>query len=527
MKTPEELRDFIFKDEVRRTGFQRWWDEDWSWDGLAKRKWKDERSLQDYWAEEKDRLITFAGRTWTRFHLPPFAPDKQLCADYTKAKSGDFRDLIRGRLPEYTKADVETAKNEGRASVLDRAFFDGCIFPGWIRQPPRGVVVARFDHAMFLDDADFCAQILTASFDGAQFSGGVALFNKAQFSGGDASFDYAQFSGGYASFDGAQFSGGFAWFIDAQFSGGGASFDGAQFSGGNAWFENAQFSGGGASFEGAQFSHGAATFRGPKGAVFSGATNFSGALFKQGADFSGRSFHGKTDFRNTKVYAPLTFNECELFQETYFDEASFRPPDNPKPWVLNKPAASPSGPGIVGINNRHAESFEKAFRILRYLTARANNLEYEQMFHALELDARRTRTNIPRFERALSWVYRLVSYYGASLWRPLVTLLSVGVVALLLTSLLVYHTADFNQIDASANGRGALAFDVLAFVGRNFIPSPLVWSFDLEKIYWAGAMDPWARLGLVAIGSFQTLTFIACIAMFLIALRRRFQMRSE
>jgi len=75
----KDQRD-INPDPLYWTWFEQWWAQDFSWEGLAKRKiegWDDGRTLQDYWHDEKDRLIEFGKdkngklRQWTIFHQPP------------------------------------------------------------------------------------------------------------------------------------------------------------------------------------------------------------------------------------------------------------------------------------------------------------------------------------------------------------------------------------------------------------------------------------------------------------------------
>jgi hypothetical protein len=58
--------------------FTRWWEEDWSWEGLSEKARTESLgdaphpqygNLQRLWQGE--RLYQFGGRNWTRLHLPP------------------------------------------------------------------------------------------------------------------------------------------------------------------------------------------------------------------------------------------------------------------------------------------------------------------------------------------------------------------------------------------------------------------------------------------------------------------------
>ncbi len=56
-----------------RQFWERWYAEDYSWNGLKAKSLGDGRTLQDYWAEEKERGLLIEapdGREYTRFHLP-------------------------------------------------------------------------------------------------------------------------------------------------------------------------------------------------------------------------------------------------------------------------------------------------------------------------------------------------------------------------------------------------------------------------------------------------------------------------
>src|SRR3569832_1209342 len=60
---------------IYSNAFRRWWKEDFSWDGLARKQILKAESrtqtLQENWSEVSVRLIEFAGRRWTIFHVPP------------------------------------------------------------------------------------------------------------------------------------------------------------------------------------------------------------------------------------------------------------------------------------------------------------------------------------------------------------------------------------------------------------------------------------------------------------------------
>ena len=115
--------------------FRQWWDEDWSWEGLANKPWKggdEDSTIQDYWLKEKqkDRLVDFAGRTWTRFHLPLHDLDGNL-SDKASWSHEDFRDFsmaINRRLREKAN-ELRPLSREEHLTMETNVPFNGLAFP--------------------------------------------------------------------------------------------------------------------------------------------------------------------------------------------------------------------------------------------------------------------------------------------------------------------------------------------------------------------------------------------------------------
>ncbi len=335
--------------EMRRQWWARWFEKDYSWDGLAKlndegtpdKPWigwsvtpenlivetdsapegSRPATLQDYfrWDADAKRLRNDEELTelnllhdehgHPRFHILHL-PDKWLDDTPTwKIKPThhlwDTLETEVGRLlARGAKTEFEGFKVNGHDN---RAQFQGAVLQAFPRpdRQKRTEVSDSGDAAIepaplhvIFDDAAFLrnCEAEEAHFgSGASFIQAIFLgysgFDGAQFSGGDARFGGAQFSGGVARFSGAQFFGGNASFDDAKFSGGDALFPSAQFSGGFTWFVDAEFSGGNAGFDGVQFSGGNARFIGAK---FSGGdARFNSAQFSGGdTRFSGAEFSG-------------------------------------------------------------------------------------------------------------------------------------------------------------------------------------------------------------------------------------------
>ena len=322
----------LTKEEREQKWWDKWWEADYSWDGLAKKEWQgwavhpdkhqfavrpaeeapaDWRpaTLQDYWRKagvKKKHLIECGGRQFTKFHLP--FNDRDGNATEKDGWDDDewvrFADELAPRLAEAS----ETKGKFGRIDGPDnRAQFDGVVaraLPGPPPAPDEAPQETETDKSASASpgrihlSAENTWLSLGASCSGAAF-GPFTVFTGAIFSG-DAHFDNATFSGnawfnnatfsGDARFDNATFSG-YAWFNKATFSGN-ASFANATFSR-NAWFNKATFSGN-ARFDNATFS-GYAWFN---KATFSGNAWFDNATFSGYAWFDNATFSGDAWFRS-------------------------------------------------------------------------------------------------------------------------------------------------------------------------------------------------------------------------------------
>jgi hypothetical protein len=198
----------------------------------------------------------------------------------------------------------------------------------------------------------------------------------------------------------------------------------------------------GASFDGAKF-HGGIIF---KGSTFEGTLrfpsavnadtfpeiDFSGCVFKGDVDFGGRKFLSKTNFgplldRSPKVngdrhdlehqgvashnssvifFKPPNFHGCELNQDTSFEGVVF---------------PAPTG----------SEEAARAYRTLKLAFSKQQASREENRFFILEMDeeakaARWLQKEFPFIGRKILFViYKRLSNYGTSFWKPTVALLSI------------------------------------------------------------------------------------------------------
>nr|WP_321440209.1 pentapeptide repeat-containing protein [uncultured Hyphomonas sp.] len=317
-----------------------WWEQDYSWDGLAKKRWwgwvvpEDgvpvpeadgvegrQATLQDYWrraglAEDVDRpefRCPQTKRRFTRVHLPLLFRDgsQTLKGAEDAAFSAGLNDILKA---ELAKPIVET-RSVFFGLIKDpdnRLQWEGAVLPDLNLDRLSTQTRSKDGRIPISLQAMNAAFLGEARFDRAAFSG-YAWFYRAAFSG-DASFNSAAFSGD-ASFDSAAFSGD-AGFDSAAFSRD-ARFNSAAFSG-DASFYSAAFLGD-ASFYSAAFS-GDAIF---KSAVFSGDASFYSAAFSGDARFDSAAFSGDAIFNSAAFSRYAIFNSAAFSGDASFYSAAF------------------------------------------------------------------------------------------------------------------------------------------------------------------------------------------------------------
>ena len=230
---------------------------------------------------------------------------------------------------------------------------------------------ADFSYANFVEDAMFISSTfkISSTFNHSIFKA-KALFSKSHFS--YATFNEVQFHSD-SNFFGAIFN------LVAEFNG--CLFAGqTNFSGESRYNEPLQFF---------------------------GDIKFSGSHFWDYVDFSNREFKGKTKFdKYNKLKtifdkAPI-FHNCVLHQGTTFSKAIFPPP------------------------SKNDVDSAKAYNTLRYLMSQQQAFKEEQRFFMLELETE--RFNAAGRVKLLYQIYKLLSNYGFSTYRPAVFLILIPLI---------------------------------------------------------------------------------------------------
>lgn len=335
---PDTLPKPLTRDALEKDWWDRWWAEDFSWEGLAKKKiagtggLHGEKTLQDYWLydlskppeAQLDRATRESemeaagelvrdpnGRLWHLAHVPLTWPNGD------RAKSG-WQYQQRDSLREILKARLMNAQRTQFGELLlpvggtdGRAQFKGAIFMSGDFPTPDNLGVLHLDAEWAWFDS------LNAN---ERTFGPGARFDRAFFSG-NTRFDQANFAE-TAGFQGTEFAGE-ARFNEAVFAAL-ISFEDATFAGPTVFYKTT-FSGdahlGRVRFGGdAGFEH----------AVFRGLTSFRGASFKSDCRFHRARFQKDAHFKLARFQAHMNFGEAVFEDQAFFEDILW--PGSPGNW---------------------------------------------------------------------------------------------------------------------------------------------------------------------------------------------------
>jgi hypothetical protein len=419
------------------------------------------------------------GCQFQKSQFPKFAPDliefdgKTWCPFHLPMESADGSPSPKAgwdgqTIREFNEAIfafIDKAKAEGRPAGLA-----GTVFPGDI----------TFDRYR-----DGTSELPSVSFFRAHFSGNAG-FQEAHF-GGDADFEKARF-GDTAWFDKAQFSGS-AWFEEPQFDRG-ARFKEARF-GGNVWFRGARF-GGNADFSGAPGASEGGN-DGKDGSIsdrFHFVT-FAGARFSDHGytRFSNRRFLDQTDFSKAIFPVAPEFHNAVLHQDTDF-----------------------TGTRFLDTETDHAA---RAYRTLKLAMERVRARDGEAVFHALEMESRRKREETPLSVKVFSLLYKWAADYGRSFISPLGWLGETAGIFFLVYLICFAALTTGGLVEQDV-------WDVWRFTMRQIVRPFDAFTLGTTEGLPASLSRIPLWLGFVA--AIQSILSLGLIALFILALRRRFRM---
>lgn len=432
------------------------------------------------------------GRQWCRFHLPlqdagGNLSDKGRGKDGWEPKGGRrkiFTEEVHARLKGKTAVDgfiVDPAVGAGTdlrgvafpalfsftgitdtlhvnfegATFGDRAYFRGATFG----------IMANFTGTTFGIMADFTGATFGdwTNFTGATF-GAWAYFTDATFSG-RAYFRDAIF-GHSAVFTGATFRI-IADFTDATF-GGGAVFNSVNFQD-SADFSVANSTDAKAKLQQVDFSNG----------IFTGSCKFDNRIFGTDVNFNGAVFHDLAAFHGCEFHPGMSFHQTKFLK-------------------------------TKGKDDDATERLERSYRTLKLEMEKLRARNEEADFFALEMECRRQRGSVPRFERFAATLYKHLSDYGRSVDLPLIWLLVLAYAA---------HYLYLGVAMIGCNpGPGARLALTLEQMFRPFF----VWAKSAPGT--GNCLVENSPLLIPFLASLQSLGTIGLLTLFLLALRRRFKM---
>lgn len=259
--------------------------------------------------------------------------------------------------------------------------------------------------------------------------------------------------------------------------------------GGLAVFHKAHF-GEVAGFPGARFEGGAFFGGVPEGGPKEGGAfeyaSFPGATFEAEADFSDRRFQKATDFSDCVFHEAPRFHNSRLHQDTDFTGAEFL--------------------------DFESGGAARAYRTLKLAMENVRAWDEAGMFFAHEQKSRRHEAETPWAVKAFSLLYQITADYGRSFALPLAWLMGAA------AAFFLVYLAGFTGGEPTWEGAAEAASFTLRQIVRPF--DALASTPAAES-----GMNPLRlTLGLRALAALHSLLSLAFVALFLVALRRRFKM---
>ncbi|RMH31466.1 MAG: pentapeptide repeat-containing protein [Nitrospirae bacterium] len=462
------------------------------------------------------RLIEYNGLTWCSFHCPV---DAQF--ELTQDDLRFVHEEIHQRIQECLE------KNE----ILD---LSGVVFRQRMDFSRLTFPATLFNATQFLDGVDFTGAVFggVVIFDGCQFQKslsfercdfrGVISFNSAAFQGAAnfretifrklACFDHVYFRNS-TDFTGARFQGEASFrFSDVR----------SQSIQDNIVFERVQFlrkaviTGrqfhGDALFDSAQFL-GPADFR---NTCFKQACQFRNVVFKDQALFhcpehNAYSIMGQADFSGTVFYSDVKFINRYFAQTAKFDNCTFHKAPEFHGSSIHQGTTFPPRKHFLDTSSPHARA---AYRTLKLAMEQHRARQEEAMFFALEQESLRKQQDTPRSIRWMSWLYKIGADYGESFVRPLGWIACVNAVFWAFYVLTVsWSVGEWPYQDSFRFAMEQLVRPFSAWVPGGGMAL---------RNYFVDGSSGFLLIQFAA--TFQALVNLGLLALFILAVRRRFKL---
>lgn len=176
--------------------FERWWAEDYSWEGLAKKRISASVTLQDVWRHQAERLVEFAGKRWTTAHLPLLS---------LEGKPSGKKTWVNHEVNAFEHSIAQCVSMMGTPDTV--RFLEGLVVATPLNIRALGSAArVGFRNCVFVDELVFsnvawpigteidqCLFLKAASFGGLKTNGSIKI-NRSNFCDG-LTFEHAHLSG--------------------------------------------------------------------------------------------------------------------------------------------------------------------------------------------------------------------------------------------------------------------------------------------------------------------------------------------
>ena len=290
-----------------------------------------------------------------------------------------------------------------------------------------------------------------------------------------------------------------------------------------------------------------------KDTVFLSEANFQNRLFTEQVDFSRASFYDRAKFYNCTFHPNVTFTPSRFHTLAKTNSVTFdrlgNPLDPSKKVTRVNVAGCPEGMEALIENKRQQtlsatkssgwfEDREQDFRNLKDHMGKLSATTERQDFHALEIAARMRRaTGVTPFEKFIGRFYQLASNYGRNPIRPLIGIAAIFIISVFGTGLLADRlqtgpsapclfawsqpNCEFAVLPNSESQESRIWKEIIAQNAQR-----TVFPVFRVKSEFGTTKEVEARFPLMSTGLtlLQTGLSIALIFLFLLTIKRRFQM---
>ncbi len=208
-------------------------------------------------------------------------------------------------------------------------------------------------------------------------------------------------------------------------------------------------------------------------------------MFDHSVSFNNRGFQQTTVFKDCSFTKAPEFHNCTLHQDTDFDGAKF---------LDSSPDAA------------------RAYRTLKLAMENLRARQEEAMFYALEQRSRGAMETTPKSVKAASWLYDQTARYGESFLRPF-----LGIALTLLIFSVIYGAVVYLLSSQSLTLYESTRF------GLHFALDQLIRPFRSLNMN-PRTLPAGITMVMRLAATFQSILSLSFLALFLLALRRRFKM---